>query len=290
VVREDPVRRGLLYAGTEKGVYASFDDGAHWQPLQQNLPMTSVRDIDVHGDDLVIATHGRGFWIMDNVSALRQLGGMRANTVTLFKPADAIRVRPAGFTGTPFPKDEPMAANPPDGAIIDYALPKAVKAAVTLTVFDAQNHKVRSFSSADPVTATDPTKLEIAPELGTHTDATLDGTWHASICLGSALSETGRGGIFWRSIGTWGHMVTAGSIHRRAQRRWPQLQATLAGEARPARARFAGRSPARVRTGAQGGRRFDARLRSECRSRQAAQDAGRAGGSCRQQPASIDGC
>lgn len=164
VVREDPVRRGLLYAGTEKGVYASFDDGAHWQPLQQNLPMTSVRDIDVHGDDLVIATHGRGFWIMDNVSALRQLGGTHADAVTLFKPADAIRVRPAGFTGTPFPKDEPMAANPPDGAVIDYALPKAVKAAVTLTVFDAQNHKVRSFSSADPVTPADPAKLEIAPE------------------------------------------------------------------------------------------------------------------------------
>jgi photosystem II stability/assembly factor-like uncharacterized protein len=164
VVREDPVRRGLLYAGTEKGVYASFDDGAHWQPLQQNLPMTSVRDIDVHGDDLVIATHGRGFWIMDNVSALRQLNGVRADTATLFKPADAIRVRPPGFTGTPFPKDEPMAANPPDGAVIDYALPKGVKAAVTLTVFDAQNHKVHSFSSADPVKATDPTKLEIAPE------------------------------------------------------------------------------------------------------------------------------
>jgi photosystem II stability/assembly factor-like uncharacterized protein len=164
VVREDPVRRGLLYAGTEKGVYASFDNGAHWQPLQQNLPMTSVRDIDVHGDDLVIATHGRGFWIMDNVSALRQLEGMRTNTATLFKPADAIRVRPAGFTGTPFPKDEPMAANPPDGAVIDYALPNAVKTAVTLTLFDAQNHKVRSFSSADPVTTPDPAKLEIAPE------------------------------------------------------------------------------------------------------------------------------
>jgi hypothetical protein len=164
VVREDPVRKGLLYAGTEKGVYASFDGGAHWQPLQQNLPMTSVRDIDVHGDDLVIATHGRGFWIMDNVSALRQLDGTHTDAVTLFKPADAIRMRPPGFTGTPFPKDEPMAANPPDGAVIDYALPKAVKAAVTLTVFDAQNHKVRSFSSADPVAPTDPAKLPIAPE------------------------------------------------------------------------------------------------------------------------------
>jgi len=87
--------------------------------------VTSVRDIDVHGDDLVIATHGRGFWIMDDVTALRQLANVHADTATLFKPAVAWRVRPAGFTGTPFPKDEPMAANPPDGAIIDYLLPPA---------------------------------------------------------------------------------------------------------------------------------------------------------------------
>ncbi|MBU6249045.1 MAG: hypothetical protein KGN77_14945 [Xanthomonadaceae bacterium] len=164
VVREDPHHRGLLYAGTERGIYVSFDDGTHWQALQQNLPMTSVRDIDVHGDDLVIATHGRGFWIMDDVSALRQMTGLHADTATLFRPADAIRVRRARFTGTPFPKDEPMAANPPDGAMIDYALPKTVKGAVTLTVFDAQGKPVRSFSSAEPVTTPDPAKLAVAPE------------------------------------------------------------------------------------------------------------------------------
>lgn len=164
VVREDPAKRGQLYAGTEKGIYVSFDDGAHWQPLQQNLPMTSVRDIDVHGSDLVIATHGRGFWIMDNVTALQQVSDVHAGAVTLFKPADAIRVRPPGFTGTPFPKDEPMAANPPDGAVIDYALPKGIKGAVTLTVFDAQGNKVRAFSSADAVTPPDPRKLNAAPE------------------------------------------------------------------------------------------------------------------------------
>ncbi|MDG2536974.1 hypothetical protein P5Y53_04805 [Dyella jiangningensis] len=164
VVREDPAKRGQLYAGTEKGIYVSFDDGAHWQPLQQNLPMTSVRDIDVHGSDLVIATHGRGFWIMDNVTALQQVSDVHAGAVTLFKPTDAIRVRPPGFTGTPFPKDEPMAANPPDGAVIDYALPKGIKGAVTLTVFDAQGNKVRAFSSADAVTPPDPRKLNAAPE------------------------------------------------------------------------------------------------------------------------------
>ncbi len=164
VVREDPVRKGLLYAGTERGVYASFDDGAHWQPLQQNLPTTSVRDIDVHGNDLVIATHGRGFWIMDDVTALRQLAGVRAGAVTLFKPAAAIRARPASFTGTPMPKDEPTAANPPDGAIIDHALPPAVKGPVTLSVLDAHGQLVRRFSSTDPVIAPNPATLPIAPE------------------------------------------------------------------------------------------------------------------------------
>jgi photosystem II stability/assembly factor-like uncharacterized protein len=175
VVREDPVRRDLLYAGTEKGMYVSFDDGAHWQPLQQNLPATSVRDIDVHGNDLVIATHGRGFWIMDDITALRQMhadsgpsaSGPRgaSDELVLFRPAVAIRIR-AGetFQGTPFPKDEPMAENPPAGAIIDYALPRDAERPVTLAVFDGQHRLVRRFSSADRATAPDPTKLEFAPE------------------------------------------------------------------------------------------------------------------------------
>ncbi len=164
VVRADPRRGGLLYAGTEKGMYVSFDDGAQWQPLQQNLPMTSVRDIAMHGDDLVLATHGRGFWIMDDASALRQVAGVPADAVTLFKPAEAIRVRPPSFTGTPLPKDEPTAANPPDGAIIDYALPAGVKGPITLTVLDAQGHTVRSYSSADKPPMQDPAKLAYAPE------------------------------------------------------------------------------------------------------------------------------
>jgi photosystem II stability/assembly factor-like uncharacterized protein len=163
VLREDPESPGLLYAGTERGMFLSFDDGSHWQSLEQNLPMTSVRDIDVHGADLVIATHGRGFWIMDDVSALRQMGSVH-DEVALFKPAPAIRMRPSGFTGTPMPKDEPLAENPPNGAFIDYALPKTVAGPVTLTILDAQNHPVRSFSSADPVATPDPSKLEFASE------------------------------------------------------------------------------------------------------------------------------
>ena len=162
VVREDPVRKGLLYAGTERGMFVSFDDGAHWQSLEQNLPMTSVRDIDVHGNDLVIATHGRGFWIMDDVTALRQMNN--APGPTLFKPADAVRLKLPLFTGTPMPKDEPIAANPPAGAYIDYVLPASATGAATLSVFDAQNRKVIAFSSTDKVHIPDASKLPFAPE------------------------------------------------------------------------------------------------------------------------------
>ncbi|MDE2110366.1 MAG: hypothetical protein KGJ79_04420 [Alphaproteobacteria bacterium] len=164
VVREDPQHKGLLYAGTEKGMYVSFDDGDHWQSLQQNLPMTSVRDIDVHGDDLVIATHGRGFWIMDDITALRQMNAVAAGGSVLFKPAVTYRVRPTRFTGTPMPKDELMAENPPFGAIIDYALPNKMSGAVTLTVLDARNREVRRFSSTDKVKVTDPATFKFAPE------------------------------------------------------------------------------------------------------------------------------
>jgi len=165
VVREDPSHRGLLYAGTELGMFVSFDDGADWQSLQQNLPMTSVRDIDVHGDDLVIATHGRGFWIMDDVTALRQNTLIEAtHGAVLFKPAVAIRERPSGFTGTPLPKDEPMAPNPPFGAAIDYVLPAATEGPVTLIIFDSKGSKVQSFTSTVKVVTPDPATLAFAPE------------------------------------------------------------------------------------------------------------------------------
>jgi photosystem II stability/assembly factor-like uncharacterized protein len=161
VVREDPVRKGLLYAGTERGIFVSFDDGDQWQPLQKNLPVTSVRDIDVHGNDVVIATHGRSFWIMDDVTPLRQ-------TVTgsayLFAPATAVRERPAGFTGTPMPKDEPLAPSPPFGAYIDYVLDTTVSTSVTLEIFDAQNTLVRRYSSAEPPPTVDLAKTREAPE------------------------------------------------------------------------------------------------------------------------------
>ncbi len=165
VVREDPVRGGLLYAGTEKGVYVSFDDGDHWQSLQMNLPVTSVRDIDVHGGDVVIGTHGRAFWVLDDVTPLRQVDAQTsAAAAHLFAPATAHRVRPAGFTGTPMPKDEPMAPNPPDGAYIDYVLKGAATAPVVLRILDAQGAEVRRFSSDDRRPGRDLAKIRVAPE------------------------------------------------------------------------------------------------------------------------------
>ena len=148
-VREDLQTKGLLFAGTEFGVYVTFDDGAHWQSLQLNLPVTGVRDLMVHGDDLVIATFGRSFWILDNITPLRQvpaLGAVRASTPWLYRPATAVRVDNDSFIGTPLPPEEPGAENPPNGAMIDYFLPTPAST-VRLEVFDAEQNLVRQFSS-----------------------------------------------------------------------------------------------------------------------------------------------
>src|SRR5206468_475730 len=123
VVREDPVQRGLLFAGTERGLFVSFDDGGNWQPLQRGLPTTSVRDITIHGDDLVIATHGRAFYVLDDIVPLRALAANAAPGLRLFPLQTAVRVKRPQFTGTPMPKDEPLGADTPDGAMIDYTLP-----------------------------------------------------------------------------------------------------------------------------------------------------------------------
>ncbi len=151
-VREDPQSRGLLFAGTEFGVYVSWDGGDHWQSLQLNLPVSSVRDLTIHGDDLVIATHGRSFWILDNITPLRQaLEARRAGGPWLYRPATAVRVDNDFFTGTPLPPEEPTAKNPPTGAMIDYSLPSSASA-VQLEVFDAQQNLVRKFSSENQST------------------------------------------------------------------------------------------------------------------------------------------
>jgi photosystem II stability/assembly factor-like uncharacterized protein len=164
VVREDPVRRGLLFAGTERGLYVSFDDGDDWQPLNRGLPTTSVRDITIHGDDLVIATHGRGFFVMDDIVPLRALAGNAAEGIHLYPLAAAVRVNEPSFTGTPMPKDEPIAPNPPLGAMIDYALPPTTTGPVQIAIYDQAGTLVNRFNSTDPVKPIDLSKLPVAPE------------------------------------------------------------------------------------------------------------------------------
>jgi photosystem II stability/assembly factor-like uncharacterized protein len=152
VVREDPVRKGLLYAGTEGSVYVSFNDGEDWQPLQLNLPHTSMRDLVIHGDDLIVATHGRSFWILDDVTPLRQMNAEIAKeSVHLFAPQEAIRFRWNRNPDTPLPPEVPAGKNPPDGAIIDYYLASAAKGPVTLDIVTSEGVAiaVRHFSSAD---------------------------------------------------------------------------------------------------------------------------------------------
>lgn len=150
VVRADPVRKGLLYAGTELGVFVSFDDGEHWQSLQLNLPTASVRDLVVKDNDLVIATHGRSFWILDDIAPLRQLDALVwKSDAHLFSPSIAFRVRKNESTDTPLPPETPAGQNPPAGAIIDYTLKSANAREVTLEIYDSQNRLVRKFSSND---------------------------------------------------------------------------------------------------------------------------------------------
>ena len=147
-VREDPVRKGLLFAGTENSVWVSFDNGDHWQSLQLNLPHTSMRDLWIHDNDLIVATHGRGFWILDNIAPLREASPALASSTHLFAPAPVYRIQRNTNTDTPLPPDEPVAPNPPDGAMIDYYLPSAANI-VTLDILDAKGQVVRSFSNSD---------------------------------------------------------------------------------------------------------------------------------------------
>jgi photosystem II stability/assembly factor-like uncharacterized protein len=151
VVREDTKRRGLLYAGTERAVYTSLDDGEHWLPLRLNMPATSIRDLVVKDDDIAVATHGRSFWILDDVTPLR---GIQPSTLTtdvvLFAPQRATRVRWNKNTDTPIPQEEPAGDNPPDGAILDYYL-RSPADVVTLEILDPSGALVRRFHSTDPV-------------------------------------------------------------------------------------------------------------------------------------------
>jgi len=150
VVREDPKRKGLLFAGTERSVYVSFDDGENWQSLRFNMPATSIRDLIIKDDDIAVGTHGRGFWILDNITPLRQMSD--AVNTRLFAPQTAMRVRWNLNTDTPLPPDEPAGENPPDGAIIDYYLDRSAKD-VELEIRDGKGNLVRRYTSKDQLPA-----------------------------------------------------------------------------------------------------------------------------------------
>ena len=159
-VREDPERKGLLFAGTERSVYVSFDDGDQWQTLELNLPATSIRDLVIHQDDVVIGTHGRSFWILDNITPLRQLNAQVADAdAHLFAPQVTYRMRRNNNTDTPLPPEEPAGQNPPDGAMLDYTV--KANGPVTLEISDEAGGLVRRFASTDKPEPVDPKELPV---------------------------------------------------------------------------------------------------------------------------------
>ena len=156
-VREDPLRKGLLFAGTELGVYVSFNDGDSWEPLRLNMPVVPVHDLVVKDNDLVVATHGRSFWILDDISPLRQMTDAGATAgVHLFAPAAAIRIRPSVNNDTPLPPEVPAGENPPAGAIFYYYLKSPAQHEVKLEVLDQSGKLIRRYSSNDQPSLPDP--------------------------------------------------------------------------------------------------------------------------------------
>jgi len=220
VVREDPAEPRLLFAGTERGAFVSFDAGDSWQPLENGLPATSVRDITIHGNDLVIATHGRGFYVLDDIVPLRALAANPAGATRLYPVAAAVRLHPPSFVGTPMPKDEPLAPNPPIGAMIDYNLASATP--VEITISDAAGNVVNRFSSSDPVKPVDLSKLPIAPEwvVSPKPPAATPGqhrfVWDLHYAKPTGLSDEDnvRSGV-WAPPGRYTVELTAGGQHLR---------------------------------------------------------------------------
>ena len=216
VVREDPVRPGLLFAGTERGLFVSFDGGDNWQPLQRGLPTTSVRDITIHGNDVVIATHGRGFYVLDDIVPLRALAANAQPGIHLYPQAAAYRINEPSFTGTPMPKDEPSAPNPPFGAMIDYALPANASGPVQIAIYDQRGALVNRFSSTDPVKPLDLSKLPVAPEwvVAPQPPAATPGhhrfVWDLHYAKPTGLKEESRLAGVWAPPGLYTIELTAG--------------------------------------------------------------------------------
>ena len=211
-VHEDPVKKGLLFAGTETSVYVSFDDGDHWQSLQLNLPASSMRDFAFHGSDLIVGTHGRSIWVLDGIATLRQITSQTASEPAhLFKPDVAVRMRPGSANGTPLPFDVAYANNPEDGALIDYYLKSTAQGPVTLEILDASGSVVRRYASTDESRPVDPARLNI-PAYWVKPTPVLAGSagmhrwvWdlHYPPAAGGRGRGAGGGGGFGGGGGTW---------------------------------------------------------------------------------------
>jgi len=162
-VREDPIRKGLLIAGTERSVYFSIDDGDHWQSLKLNLPPSSIRDLVIHGDDVVVGTHGRSFWILDDITPLRQLSSEVVSLPAyLFRPQQTYRMRRNNNTDTPLPPEIPYGENPPDGAVVDYYLKTAAQGPIMIEVLDKMGKVVRRYSSEGKPATVNPDDYPVA--------------------------------------------------------------------------------------------------------------------------------
>jgi hypothetical protein len=161
VVREDLKCRGLLFAGSETSVYVSFNDGENWQPLKLNMPATSIRDLVIKDNDLVIGTHGRSFWILDDITSLRHLAKAGTINTTLYQTGMSYRVRWNMNSDTPLPQEEPAGQNPPDGAIIDYYLKDNASAPVSLEIFDEAGKLVRTYKSTDTAYEVPPVNIPL---------------------------------------------------------------------------------------------------------------------------------
>ena len=218
-VKEDPKKKGLLFAGTELGAFVSFNDGDDWQSLQLNLPAVSMRDLAIHGDDLIVATHGRGFWVLDDITALRQVADAAAKDgAYLFRPAEAIRMHAGNLNGSPEPRDEALAENPPTGAMIDYYLKSAAANPVTIEILDAKGAVVRRYSSADEVHAIDPKTLNIpASWIPTPKGLSTTAGMHRWIWdLHYTPAPGGRGGEYAMFFGAGGVMALPGNYSVRS--------------------------------------------------------------------------
>jgi photosystem II stability/assembly factor-like uncharacterized protein len=199
-VREDPQAKGLLYAATELRVYVSFNDGAQWQPLQNNMPVTSIRDMLVHGDDLAIATHGRGFWVMDQMPALREIAKEGSQIVTssayLFKPGEMFAIRNGSMNGTPLPHEEPQELNPPAGVIAYYWLKTPPTQPVKIELIDGGGTVRACLASDTPMRPVDTEAINVQAiwEQPAQPPSTAAGMHRVALNVGGGRGGFGRGG------------------------------------------------------------------------------------------------